>query len=302
MEFVLEISISTVVSSFDGSPQNIRFFEAKGSRRPLVVALHGWKDNHLDPSAEFYIQQCRERDWHCIVPEFRGINNNPQACGSDEALRDVLDSVEWAQDTFNMDMRRIFLIGLGGGGYMALLLASRSPSAWTAVSVWSPVTDLSKWHGQLLARELPFSEDLEKICGGFPGISSSIDHEYKKRSPVHSLWRGHIIPLDINSGIYDGHSTTRYGKGPVPAGQAILAYNSIVKGSGKKSALIPRSIIETIEREGRIPEEYSVGIPNDQSYLRKILMRTESGLTRLTVFKGGHEILYSAAFSWFEKY
>ena len=264
------------------------------------MALHTWSyDYTQDVSAE-YFKRCRERDWHCIFPDFRGANNKPEACGSEAAIRDILDAVKWASDTFGIDHRRIFLAGVSGGGHMALHAASNAPSTWTAVSAWVPISDLARWHRESAERGLEYAQDIEKSCGGPPGISPEVDREYRNRSPITSLWRAHIIPVDINAGIHDGHGGTFGGEGSVPVGQSIRAYNELVKAAGKPGEMIPEDVITIIERGEYVPDEVKSKNPLDTAYSREIHLRRICGLSRLTIFEGGHEILYDEAFRWFD--
>ena len=150
-------------------------------------------------------------------------------------------------------------------------------------------------------RGLKYSQDVEQVCGGPPGASPEVDEQYAGRSPVTSLWRAHIIPVDINAGIHDGHAGIG-GEGSVPVGHSIRAYNELAKASQKPGDVIPEDIISSIEREKRIPGGFERRMIVDPVYGREIHLRRVSSLARLTLFEGGHEILYDAAFEWFEKF
>ena len=45
-----------------------------------------------------------------------------------------------------MDDKRIYLVGISGGGQMALIMAGRAPNVWAGVSAWVPIADLAEWH------------------------------------------------------------------------------------------------------------------------------------------------------------
>ena len=183
---------------------------------------------------------------------------------------------------------------------MALLCAGNSPSTWTAVSAWVPISDLARWHRETVSRGLNYASDIENVCGGAPGDSPKVDEEYAKRSPITSLWRAHIIPMDINAGIHDGHAGLPGGEGSVPVGHSIRAFNELVKAAEKLGDVIPEEVIDTIEREERVPEGFERRTIVDPSYGRVIHLRRISSLSRLTLFEGGHEILYDAVFDWFD--
>lgn len=183
---------------------------------------------------------------------------------------------------------------------MALLVSSYFPTTWTAVSVWVPISDLARWHRESVERGLKYVSDLEKVCGGSPGTSQEIDREYSDRSPIHSLWRAHIIPMDINAGIHDGGGGMFGGQGSIPVGQSIRAFNEFAKAVKNYDEMIVEDVIEYIEREEAIPEWCDRGEVSDPAYDRKIHLRRSSSLARLTLFEGGHEILYDTAFKWFD--
>jgi len=300
-ENVMNVSVVSIPSSLDGVMQKMKYLKADGEKRPLLVALHTWSYGYEQDAANEYFARCRERDWNCIFPDFRGANNNPEAGGSEAALQDILDSVSWATDNMNIDHRRIFLAGASGGGHMALLSAGNSPSAWTAVSAWVPISDLARWHKESTDRGLNYYADVENICGGAPGSSPEVDKEYSKRSPITSIWRANIIPLDINAGIHDGHAG-KGGEGSVPVGHSIRAFNELAKAAGNKADCIAEDMIGYIETNERIPGELQAKSTDDPVYGRTIHLRRTSSLSRLTLFEGGHEILYDAVFTWFESF
>ncbi len=298
----MRIVTAAVPSSYDGTEQMVKTFQAPGKTRPLLVALHTWSYDYRQDTAVEYFTRCSENGWHCVFPDFRGPNRHSGACGSDAALSDIMDATNWAAGTFSVDHRRIFLIGESGGGHMALLAAGRMPSLWTAVSAWSPILDLARWHSECSCRGLEYASELETVCGNAPGCSADADREYLRRSPLESLWRAHIVPIDINTGIHDGHEGSAGRCGSVPVGHSIRAYNILMEASGNKRKIIPEEVIGDIERNRAIPAEFDRGDINDPAYRREIHLRRVSALTRLTLFEGGHEILYDSAFAWFERF
>jgi undecaprenyl-diphosphatase len=298
----MDVQVTTVPSSYDGSLQPMRFIEAQRKKRPLLVALHTWSYGYMQDAGDEYFKRCYERDWNCIFPDFRGPNNKPLAGGSEAALKDILDAVSWAFEHMSIDHRRIFLVGASGGGYMALLSAGNSPTTWTAVSAWVPISDLARWYRETKERGLPYAHDIDHVCGGVPGDSPRVDGEYMRRSPLTNLWRAHIIPMDINAGIHDGHAGQPDGEGSVPVGHSIRAYNELVQAAGKTTDIIPEEVIDTIEREQHIPDGFERRTIDDPAYGRQIHLRRITALTRLTLFEGGHEILYDPVFDWFDSF
>ncbi len=68
--------------------------------------------------------------------------------------------------TLAIDPQRIYLVGVSGGGHMALLMAGRAPEVWAGVSAWCGISDLAAWHRQTKAAGLSYWQSLEKACGG----------------------------------------------------------------------------------------------------------------------------------------
>jgi hypothetical protein len=296
----MQIVKGTIPSSYDGVEQHVLSIEASGKSRPLLVALHTWSYDYTQDTSAEYFKRAQARNWHCIFPDFRGPNRTPLSCGSPAALSDIKDAVSWVMGRFSVDPRRIFLAGESGGGHMALLAAGALPSLWTAVSAWVPISDLSRWHRECGERGLEYDKELEKVCGGAPGSSEAVDREYRRRSPIDCIWRAHIIPVDINAGIHDGHGGKMGGAGSVPVGQSIRAYNEMIKASGGENKIIPECAINSIESDEKVPEWFEKTLSEDPAYGRPIHLRRTHAMSRLTLFEGGHEIIYDAAFAWLE--
>ena len=166
----LEIAI---VSSKDGSPQRAIFYvppgaaaTAAGPKAPLVVFLHSWSTDYTTVGPA--LEESKRRGWVFVGPNFRGPNESPEACASDLAVQDILDSVERARKQARVDPQRIYLVGSSGGGHMALLMATRAPALWSAVSTWVPITDLAAWYEFSKATGSQYYRMMDQCMGGSP--------------------------------------------------------------------------------------------------------------------------------------
>ena len=138
-----------IPSSLDGSLQPSLFYRASAPNRPLLVGLHTWsydRFNQIDNMLPF----CEENDFNLLLPEFRGKNTpkNPhctEACGSMLARTDVKDAIDYVVKNEQADAENVFLLGLSGGGHMALLMCGFCPAYFKAVGAFVPITDLKKW-------------------------------------------------------------------------------------------------------------------------------------------------------------
>ena len=133
---------------------------------------------------------------------------------------------------------------------------------------------------------------IAKSCGGTPEERPG---EYANRSPVTHLpaARGKV-PVDICTGIHDGHR--KDGGGSVPCGHAIRAFNCLADEKDR----IGEDLISEMERTENVPDaELFRGV--DPFFKRKIFLRRVSGCARLTVFDAGHSGNYTAGAYWLDR-
>jgi pimeloyl-ACP methyl ester carboxylesterase len=280
------------VSSADRSEQAAAFYHSgMPGVKPLLVALHTWSYDYDQEMSIPYAEWCIAHDWILIAPSCRGPNHRPEATGSELAVQDVLDAVAYAEAHARVDPSRVCLVGVSGGGHMALLTAGRAPDRWTAVSAWVPITDLAAWHAECRAAGRPYADDLKRSCGGAPGESPLIDAQYRARSPITYLDPGINTPLDINAGILDGHT------GSVPISHTLRAFNAVAAPQNRISDADIAHFVERAAVPPGIRGEWSDPLYGD----KRVLFRRASGNVRVTIFDGGHEIIYEAALSWLSR-
>ena len=279
------------LSSADNTPQPTLFYKPSGDKSvPLLVALHTWSGDYLQPEPA-YAEWCIAKGWAFIHPNFRGANNKPEACGSELAVQDIVSAVDYARQNASIDPDRIYLVGVSGGGYAAMLLAGRAPQLWAGVSAWCGIFDLGDWYNQTLARKLGYAGMIARCCGGIPGANAEVDAQFRTRSARASFFAARSVPVDLNTGIFDGH------KGSVPTSQTLEAFNCLAAPEDR----IAVADVAYITEQAKIADSLKMAI-NDPLYSRgKPLMRKISGNTRVTVFEGGHVILFEAALAWLEQ-
>ena len=280
-----------IKSSLDDSKQPAIFYKPKEREKPvpLLVILHSWSGNYKQSLHRECEAWCKQEGWSYLKPDFRGPNRNPQATGSELAVQDVLDAVEFAKKQTKVDEKRILLVGTSGGGYMSLLMAGRAPNLWAGVSAWVPISDLAAWHSETKKKGLKYFREVEKSCGGPPGKSKEVDQQYSKRSPLTYLAKAKgITNLDVNAGIRDGHS------GSVPVSHSLHAFNLLADEKDR----LPPDLIDELTRTAKVPSNYAFS-GKDPSYgMKKPLFRRLSGKARVTLFDGGHELVTTAAIKW----
>lgn len=263
---------------------------------PLVVGLHSWSATYSDASASTFAGLAKKYGWAMIHPDFRGANDDPDAGASDLAVDDVVRAVEFMQANANIDPNRIYLVGASGGGHMTLSVVSRRPDIWAAASAWVPITDLAQWYNFSKSKGSKYYSMIAKCCGGAPGDSEAVDAEYFLRSPINHLQNAINIPLDINTGIHDGHT------GSVPISHSLWAFNKLAQSNGNTDKMLTDEQIAYMVDNEAIPE----GLVTEEVDLTAegrgyaVHFRRTAGNARVTVFEGGHTAEFGAAFKFFE--
>jgi pimeloyl-ACP methyl ester carboxylesterase len=282
-----------IVSSKDASPQRAIFYAPPGAEKaPLVVFLHSWSTDYktVGPALE----ESKRRGWNFVGPNFRGANETPDACASDLAVQDILDSVAYARKQARVDEKRIYLVGSSGGGQMALLMATRAPEVWSAVSVWVPITDLAAWYEFSKATGSQYAGMMDKCLGGPPDAPDRAA-EYRRRSALFYLGKAKGLPIAIDSGLRDGHAGAA-----VPLRQSLLAFNELARANGFPEKALSLDEIEIFTRESRVPAELAGEKENEAGRAQAVMFRRRAGPVRLTVFDGGHSVDVPTSFRWLD--
>ena len=186
-----------VSSTLDGTLQPSLWLPSPSDgKRPLLVALHTWSYDRFN-QVEDPLPLAKQLDCNLLLPEFRGPNlsTNPtptQACGSELAMRDIRDAIDYVLAQGWADPDTVFLYGASGGGHMALMMAGYCPHYFKAIASFVPITDLKRW-----AEENPHYR---------PHILACCDHseeEMAKRSPMSYVDEIARANITIYHGRYD---------------------------------------------------------------------------------------------------
>lgn len=283
-----------IKSTLDAAQQPVRYwFPPADSDRPraLLVSLHSWSADYRQDRNE-WLAEAVQRGWGYIQPNFRGVNDHPEACGSPLARQDVLDALDWACRERSIDPQRIYLAGVSGGGHMTMQMAAYHPERFSAASAWVGPTDLAEWYRFHVKNGQPqrYAQMIAACCGGPPGASPEVDAQYRERSPVFHLGNVGELHLDLNTGVKDGVT------GSVPIHHTLWAFNTIAGAQGTVGILADE--MDHLWKTGRLQNPLASDLKPDPTYGRDILLRRTAGNTRVTVFDGTHEALPSAACTW----
>ncbi|QDU97813.1 alpha/beta hydrolase family protein [Lignipirellula cremea] len=286
-----------VTSSLDGKPQPVLYWapeSAATQAAPLLVYLHSWSGDYRQ-SNQAWLNQAAQRGWIYLHPNFRGRNDDPEACGSALARQDILDAIDVICEKYQVDRERIYLAGSSGGGHMSMLMAGYHPDRFSAVSAWVGISDLAAWRRHHTKNGEPqnYARMVDASCGGAPGASPEVDAQYRARSPLFHLQETGDLLLDLNAGVNDGHT------GSVPIRHTLDAFNVVAKAG--KQETISEDEIQQLTQDRKLKEPRATDQGFDEAYNRDFLLRRQAGPARVTIFDGGHEGLPNAGCSWLSR-
>lgn len=289
-----------VRSTKDGTDQPCYFWapeKANTTPVPLIVGLHTWSGDIRQLGAyRQVLAHAKRAGWAFVGPNFRGPNKTPQGCGSDLAVQDIVDAVNYAKSRVRIDPDRVTIIGGSGGGHMTLLMCGRHPEVFAAGAAFCPISDCARWYADSMAkhpgRSRGYAQMLVAACGGTPALKPE---EYAHRSPLTHLpaARRAGVPIYIATGIHDGW------KGSVPVGHAIRAFNALADERDR----VTEAEIDVIERTQTVPKALAYRGAADPFYSRKmrIHLRRTSANVRFTLFEGGHAGNFPAGFDFLSR-
>jgi len=278
-----------IVSTLDGAEQPVFWLAPSGDRdQPVLVILHSWSASYTQHAGIPFAMWAQENGWAVIAPEFRGINDDADAVGSDLAVQDVVDAIDYAVAQPGVDANRVYAVGYSGGGMMGLLLAGRHPDKVTAVSVWGPPHDLVSFYEHARRAGLRYANDIRRACGGDPRDPGSAQEECLTRSPATYLEsaRDQAVPVFIAQGIRDPF---------VPPSVGAEVFNRLADPDDRLSA----EEVDLFGR-GRVPDHLSI---TTETYFGDgdptPVFARQSASALLVYFQLGHDMVYNASARWF---
>jgi dipeptidyl aminopeptidase/acylaminoacyl peptidase len=290
-EMVPDIEDISITATADDSEQPALWLAPGGEgEKPLLVILHSSSSEYQQHAGIPYAMFADENGWAVIAPQFRGVNDDPESTGSDLAVQDVVDAIDYAVSQDGVDADRVFAVGYSGGGTMSLLLAGRHPDKVTAVAAWGPPYDLIDFYVESLNAGLGYASDIQAACGGDPTDDGEAEEDCLHRSPATHLdvAREEGVPVFIAQGIHDSILSPAHGAG---------AFNQLAAEDDRFS----EEQLETIG-QGAIPEDISEPVSAESFFgdgdPAPVLARS-SGPALLVFFDADHEMAYQPTLRWF---
>lgn len=289
---VPEVQSITITSTADEVEQPALWLPPSGEgERPVLVILHSWSSNYLQHAGIPFALWAQENGWAVIAPDFRGRNDDVEAIGSELAVQDVVDAIDFAVAQDGVDESRVFAVGYSGGGMMGLLLAGRHPDKVTAVAAWGAVYDLVGFYRQSRSAGRHYYWEIATACGGDPRqADTEARDECLKRSPMNYLdaARDAGVPVYLGQGMWDSILSPR---------QSAAAFNQLADPDDRFTDAqldefarwrIPDDIAEPLAAESY----FGSGDP-------EVFLSVESASVRLVYFRSNHEMVYHATMRWF---
>ncbi|MCB0634872.1 MAG: prolyl oligopeptidase family serine peptidase, partial [Lewinella sp.] len=231
-------------------------------------------------------------------PHFRGPNNRPEAGGSALVIQDIDDAIDYALQEARVRPSEIHVIGHSGGGHVTLLTYMRSRHDIRTFSAWVPISNLEDWYYESVGRGQKYAHDLAMVTN--PGHAAADDYdinraEARQRSPYFMLTpvrKRTNSKLFIFAGIHDGYT------GSVPITQSLNFYNKVVQDfePGHTASLVSKEdMLTLLARRTKTISHPSQAIKGWTHYQRRYQDKVQ-----VTIFEGGHEILYDRALDHLE--
>lgn len=259
--------------------------------QPLLVVVHSWSTDYLQHLGIPFAEWAEDSGWGMINPDFRGVNDNPDATGSDLAVQDVLDAIDFAAEQAQIDEDRVYIVGFSGGGMMSLLMAGRHPDRFAGAVAWVPIHDLNTWY-EYNVEEQPdaaYPDQIRSSCGGDPTTDDAARDECERRSPVAYL----DAARDAGVPVYVGHGLSDE---IVPPTHSLWAFNQLV---GEDEAL-DDDLLEAVA-QNRLPEE-SDGSVEAETYFSgddpEVFFSRQVGDVTIVLFDGEHDMVYNPGLEW----
>jgi poly(3-hydroxybutyrate) depolymerase len=281
-----------IPSSEDDHEQPALWLPPGEDGAPLLVVLHSWSTEYLQHQNIPFGRWAAEHGWAMVAPNFRGVFDGPEAMGSDLAVQDVVDAVDWAFEQADLDEGRVFAIGLSGGGMMSLLLAGRHPDRFRGVVSWVPVYDLVdfyEYNRDVRDDPPPYVEQISSACGGDPTAEEEAREECLHRSPLGHLdgAREAGIPIYIGQGLDDDI---------VRPSEALRAFNQLADEEDR----IPDEVVRAAW-ENRLPDDVH-GSVEAETYFDEpdpeVHFARSSGPVTVVLFEGEHDMVYHPGLEW----
>jgi len=113
-----------------------------GQPVPLVVALHPWGGWAEQAMSAFYADSITEQGWLLLAPDAKPYKYVPLLV----LQHRTIEIIDYVMANYAVDTSRVYLIGVSGGGYRAIVMAEKYPQRFAAVVDLKGPMDLERWY------------------------------------------------------------------------------------------------------------------------------------------------------------
>lgn len=198
----------TFINPYDGTDQEARVVLPdgySGDPAPLVVYVHG-RTSDMYEGENTLGEATRSRGWLLASPQLHGRWPYPPdppgkyAYASLESQYDIIGTVNYMLDHYNVITDRIYLVGYSMGGQIAAVTAAKFPHVFAAVFDNKGPTDMARWYDEQWEKEW-----MEREChiAEVPRNPTQNPFCYQRRSGINFASNYIHIPISITHSVSD---------------------------------------------------------------------------------------------------
>jgi dipeptidyl aminopeptidase/acylaminoacyl peptidase len=258
---------------------------------PLLVVLHSWSTEYQQHQSIPLGQLAEQLGWAAVFPNFRGTFDQPEAGGSDLAVQDVIDAIDWAVDQVDIDESRVFVTGFSGGGMMTLLMAGLHPDRFAGAAAWVPVHDVIDFYEYNLeqAPDTTYPQEIETLCGGDPTDDAQAESECLERSPMTHVEAAaeQGLPVYLGHGLDDDI---------VRPDATLEVFNQLADADDR----VDQEVIDAVN-EHQLPDDLDEAADADTFFDDAdpdVRFARSSGPHVVVLFDGEHDMVYHPTIRW----
>jgi len=139
---------------------------------PLVVGLHSWGGHADEVMRAFYVEEVTNRGWLLLAPD-RGA----RFVATLDLQHQFMHMIEYVCENYAVDEDRIYIMGVSGGGYRAIIMAEKYPDRFAAaVDIKGPM-NLTEWYYEDYSEERNHQKQMRQDIGAPYGSSGGPPYE-----------------------------------------------------------------------------------------------------------------------------
>jgi len=207
----------TFINPYDGTPQDARAQipdSYDGSvPTPLIIYVHGRSSDIYEWETLPISVAINVKGWLLAAPQMHGSWEGPVPPPPDppgkfvyaslESQYDIIGTVKYMVQNYNVKLDRIYLVGSSMGGQIATVVAAKYPHVFAAVFDTKGPTNMAQWYGETTDGYHKAWMERECHINGTPRDPSQNPFCYQRRSSVSFAGNYLHIPISITHSLSD---------------------------------------------------------------------------------------------------